>query len=209
MWTTWRCAGRRTVTPRRSWGSPSCVISICPKRRIEATSSAPALFGATRDGDEIWRPLAALIAALDAELRPALVLAPQGLGGHVDHRQMIRAVRDAVPTERIAWYRDTPYAIRDPEAVPDPAIPRLPEFCVPIGSALDRKAAAACAYRSQVGFQFGGAYAASAALCRFASTEGDGTPSERLLGSCLGALFPETSFRRRELAIAKPHCSSL
>ena len=180
-----------------------------PEAPHRGYGSAPALFGATRDGDDIWRPVAALIAALDAELRPALVLAPQGLGGHVDHRQMIRAVRDAVSAERLAWYRDTPYAIRNPAAAPDPAVPRLPEFCVPIGSVLDRKAAAACAYRSQVGFQFGGADAARAALCRFASAEGNGTLSERLLSSCLGALFPEMSLRRREPATAEPHCSCL
>lgn len=153
-----------------------------PEAPHRGYESAPALFGAPREGDDAWRPLAALVAALDDELRPALVLAPQGLGGHVDHRQTIRAVREALSARQVAWYRDAPYAIRDPAADPDPAVPPLPDARVPLGPALDRKAAAACAYRSQVGFQFGGAEAARAALRRFAIAEGDGVPAERLLG---------------------------
>ena len=57
--------------------------------------SAPALFGPVLHADDIWRRLESLIAGLAAELRPDLVLAPQGLGGHVDHRQMIQAVLSA------------------------------------------------------------------------------------------------------------------
>lgn len=154
-----------------------------PEAPHRGYESAPALFGALREGDGIWRPLAALVAALVEELRPALVLAPQGLGGHVDHRQMIRAALEAAPAGRIAWYRDTPYAIRDPAAAPDPSVPSLPPACVPMPApALDRKIAAACAYRSQVGFQFGGTDAANAALRRFAIAEGGGAAAERLLG---------------------------
>ena len=59
--------------------------------------SAPALFGPVLDGDDIWRPLTDRIADLVAELRPDLLLAPQGLGNHVDHRQVITAVLAAMP----------------------------------------------------------------------------------------------------------------
>ena len=174
-----------------------------PEAPHRGYESAAALFGALREGDEVWRPLAAMIGALADELRPALVLAPQGLGGHVDHRQLIRAVLEALPPRdfgsRIAWYRDTPYAIRDPEAAPDPAVPPLPEACVRLGPAhagvrkrttLGRKIAAACAYRSQVGFQFGGADAAGAALRSFAVAEGNGLPAERLLGLVTWDIIP-------------------
>ena len=155
-------------------------LAEAPHRGYE---SAVALFGPVRDDDDVWRPLAARIAALAEELSPALVLAPQGLGGHVDHRQTIRAVLDVLPATDVAWYRDTPYAIRDPSAAPDLALPRLPGWAMPIGPALDRKVAAAVAYRSQVGFQFGGAEAAGAALRRFAAAEGTGVLAERFLGA--------------------------
>jgi LmbE family N-acetylglucosaminyl deacetylase len=152
-----------------------------PHRGYEA---APALFGPVREEDEVWRPLATLVAALVDELRPDLVLAPQGLGGHVDHRQTIRAVLHIMPAGRVLWYRDTPYAIRDRGAAPDPALPPLPPATMTLPPAqLDRKVAASCAYRSQVGFQFGGAEGAGAALRRFAREEGEGAPAERYGGT--------------------------
>lgn len=169
-----------------------------PEAPHRGYDSAPALFGAQREGDEAWRPLAKLVAALAAELRPALILAPQGLGGHVDHCQLIRAVLEALPSAPVAWYRDTPYAIRNPAAAPDPAVPRLQESCVLLGPALDRKIAAACAYRSQVGFQFGGADAAHAALQRFALVEGNGTAAERLSGALPPLIIPLPGIRHRQ-----------
>ena len=131
--------------------------------------SAPALFGPVHDGDEVWRDVAASLQELIAEIRPDLVLAPQGLGDHVDHRQVIRAVQEATRGP-VAHYRDTPYAIRNPQA--RPFIDAGPEVSVPIATVLDRKIAAACAYRSQIGFQFGGPEQAAAALRAFAASEG-------------------------------------
>jgi LmbE family N-acetylglucosaminyl deacetylase len=159
-----------------------------PEAPHRGYGSATALFGAVREDDDVWRPLAAVINELVDELRPALVLAPQGLGGHVDHRQMIRAVLETLPAGQVTWYRDTPYAIRDPAAAPDPALPLLPPASTLLLDAqLDRKVAASCAYRSQVGLQFGGPEAAGAALRRFAAAEGasagKGAPAERFLGT--------------------------
>ena len=153
-----------------------------PEAPHRGYESAPALFGDVIEGDDVWRTVSARIAALLDTQRPALVLAPQGLGGHVDHRQVIRAVLDVRPAEQVAWYRDTPYAIRDPAAVPDPLLPALPPARVPLlDTQLDRKVAASCAYASQVGFQFGGA-AAERLRC-FAQDEGGGRPTERFFGS--------------------------
>ena len=144
--------------------------------------AAPALFGQALPADAVWRDLAPMLAALVEELRPALVLAPQGLGEHVDHRQMIRAVLAAIPHAPLAFYRDTPYALRNPSALRNVTLPPLPETAAPIGAALDRKVAAACAYGTQLGFQFGGATGADEALRRFALAEGNGVPAERFWG---------------------------
>ena len=153
-----------------------------PEAPHRGYASATALFGATREDDAVWRPLADQITALLQELRPDLVLAPQGLGNHVDHRQMIRAVRQAPPRD-LAFYRDTPYALRDTNAVSDHMTPGLRECAPGIAAGLERKVAASCAYRSQIGFQFGGPARLAAALREFAVREGQGRPAERFLAS--------------------------
>lgn len=150
-------------------------------------ASAPALFGAIRAEDEVWRPLADRITALLEDLRPDLVLAPQGLGSHMDHRQMIRAVRQAAP-RHLAFYRDTPYALRETSAVSDHLDPGMQECSVEIAAGLERKIAASCAYASQIGFQFGGPVPLAAALREFAVREGQGRPAERFLASSAVAL---------------------
>ncbi len=157
-----------------------------PEAPHRGYESAPALFGPLRPDDAVWRPLADGIRALVEELQPDLVLAPQGLGNHVDHRQMIRAVQQAAP-HHLAFYRDTPYALRDTDAVSEHMEPGLHECAPGIAAGLERKIAASCAYRSQIGFQFGGPARLAAALRDFAVAEGQGRPAERFLASS-GAL---------------------
>ena len=141
--------------------------------------SAPALFAGVRHEDSVVPALAAHLAALQREFAPDIVLAPQGLGSHVDHLQMVRAVATAVDAP-LAWYRDTPYAMRHHDAAP-PHLAQLAEVRFPIGTALDRKLQAACAYVSQVGFQFGGPEQTRTALRDFASAEAaDGGFAERV-----------------------------
>jgi len=153
-----------------------------PEAPHRGYGAASALFGAILDGDETWRPLAVKISALADEVRPDLVLAPQGLGNHVDHRQMIRAVLRAAPL-RLAFYRDAPYVIRNPGAVPHVDGSAMQERVLGIADGLERKIAASCAYASQIGFQFGGPAALAAALREFAMREGQGLPAERFLAA--------------------------
>ncbi len=148
--------------------------------------SAPELFGAISDGDEVWRSLAAEISALVDDVRPDLVLAPQGLGNHVDHRQMIRAVLQVAP-RHLAFYRDTPYAIRNPSAISYVRGPGMQDCAVEIAEGLERKIAASCGYASQIGFQFGGPAPLAAALREFAVREGQGCPAERFMASSSAA----------------------
>lgn len=153
-----------------------------PEAPHRGYNSAPALFGDIGEGDAVWGPLAARISALTEELRPDLVLAPQGLGRHVDHRQTIRAVLHAGPPG-LAFYRDTPYAIRNPGALPELAVPGLRNCSVGIAAGLERRVSASCAYESQIGFQFGGAAPLAAVLREFAVQEGGGRPAERFLAT--------------------------
>lgn len=128
-----------------------------PEAPHRGYESAPALFGPARPEDEIIGPLArALARAFDPT--PGLILAPQAVGGHVDHVQLVHALRDvAPPGVPILWWTDFPYAAR---AHTHPARPfareleRLPEREITGDAAVRLHACAA--YATQLGFQFGG-----------------------------------------------------
>ena len=104
-----------------------------PEAPHRGYGSAPALFQDVLPGDDVWVPLAATFRDLVRELQPALVLAPQGLGDHVDHRQVIRAVLDTPLAMPLAFYRDSPYAIRNPAALRNVTVPAMIETAVTLG----------------------------------------------------------------------------
>ena len=112
-----------------------------------------------RAEDTIVPDLTRAIRALLAETAPDLVLAPQGIGGHVDHVQVVRALDAAEPTAPILWWRDFPYTVRD-QTPKEPLRPRfadLPETECRFGpEGRVAKGAACAAYATQLGFQFGG-----------------------------------------------------
>lgn len=111
--------------------------------------SAPDLFAGVHDGDEVWREVAAALADQTADLW----LGPQALGGHADHLQVLRAL--AGLDRPVLWWRDAPYVLHDPAALPGAA---LPPGLQPLELPQDRgRRADACAcYPTQLGFQFGG-----------------------------------------------------
>ncbi len=162
----------------RDWPFPEA-----PHRGYE---SAADLFAGAHDGDEVWQAIAERLAALAASLAPDVVFAPQGLGNHVDHLQVIQAVCAAGLAPRAVWYRDTPYALREPSAEPFPRLPGgLLDRAVGIDDVLGRKIAGCCAYASQIGFQFGGPGGVRRKLTEFHRAEAElfGRPghAERLL----------------------------
>lgn len=119
--------------------------------------SAPELFAGVKTEDEIWRPVAEHLALLGEIHQPELVFAPQGLGSHADHLQTIRAVGETFPAEKTVWYRDAPYAIRQPNAPHSVCLPpNLRKIFYDINLYLEKKVEACAAYESQINFQFGG-----------------------------------------------------
>ncbi len=129
-----------------------------PHRGYESPAE---LFSGERADDTVWQSIRDDLTSLDAELRPDVVFAPQGLGNHVDHLQTIRAVLGVYAGgHRVCWYRDTPYAIREPSARPARALENLlliQKRVTLSGEALERKIVGCCLYVSQIKFQFGGA----------------------------------------------------
>ncbi|WP_344629894.1 PIG-L family deacetylase [Streptomyces glaucosporus] len=151
-----------------------------PEAPHRGYGSAPELFTPPRAGDtvgaELERLLRPHLAAAD------LVLAPQGIGGHVDHVITARAVAATAPPPRTCWWRDVPYVARAPRAAdgPPPGGPAATgsatdgatgEVTVDIGAVLARKTAAAACYTTQLGFQFGGAERVGEVLSAVARTE--------------------------------------
>jgi LmbE family N-acetylglucosaminyl deacetylase len=122
--------------------------------------AAPVLFEAPHAGDGVAADLAPDLAALIAQSRPTLLLAPQAIGGHVDHVMLLRALDAVGPAVATLWWRDFPYTVRDarPKAPFAARFEELPEIEVRLHPrAQMRKRAACAAYASQIGFQFGGA----------------------------------------------------
>jgi LmbE family N-acetylglucosaminyl deacetylase len=149
--------------------------------------SAPELFSNTRADDGVAAELAPALAGLIAAESPDLLLAPQAIGGHVDHVQVVRALRSLDVAAPVLWWRDFPYTVR--EAAPkEPLVglfATLSEAQMRLDSdAQARKRAACAAYASQIGFQFGGEAGLNARLAREAGIE-----RFRLSGR-LGAAIP-------------------
>ena len=127
-----------------------------PEAPHRGYGSAPALFSGVRRADEVGREVAGLLDALIHTRMPGVVFAPQALGGHVDHLQVVRTLRALPCTCPVVWYRDTPYAIRGPAARPSALLPgSLTEAAVDINEILEAKLEACAAYATQLGFQFG------------------------------------------------------
>ena len=146
-----------------------------PEAPHRGYDSAIELFGTPRDDDTVDRVIRTYLDELD---HPELVLAPRALGGHVDHRRLIKAIPEAW-TPVTALYRDTPYTLRIATAPTDAA-----DRPVPVAAQLDRKLDACAAYATQLGFQFGGETAMRQTLRKLAQSEGRrldaGGPAEAL-----------------------------
>ncbi len=157
-----------------------------PEAPHRGYTSAADLFAGQHADDGVAGPLRE---ALVPHLRDAaLVLAPQALGDHVDHR-VVADVVAAVRPDALFW-RDTPYVLRRPDAPAWRSVPPGAERPVEIGAHLPAKAAAARCYATQLGFQFGGPDRMAAELEALARTEADR----------LGAPGPCEVFRGRSAA---------
>ncbi len=149
-----------------------------PEAPHRGYTSAPDLFAGVHDDDRIVDDLRA---ALAPHLAGAdVVLAPQAIGDHADHRVAVDAVAALAP--EALWWRDTPYVLRRPDAVPWTGVPAGGEQAVDVAAHLTAKIAAARCYATQLGLQFGGAEHVGPQLRRLAATEaartGSAAPSE-------------------------------
>lgn len=184
---------------RRAEDSAACAVLGAretwldlPEAPHRGYESPPELFSGVIPGDEVCVAIEHNIANLVQRFNSDLVFVPQGLGGHVDHIQVVEAVGRVVRRtpgleEALLYYRDTPYAMRDPEAAPAlGGVAGMEETGTGIRRELPEKLRACEAYSSQLGFQFGGVRGMREALEGFALSEGVrlglGGPAETYLG---------------------------
>ena len=145
-------------------------LSEAPHRGYD---SAAAMFAGVPEEDEVWREVAWNLKELLDAYAPDVLFAPQALGAHADHLQVVRAVR-GLPSGAppVAWYRDAPYATRNPASLPSPLLPDgLVEGAVDVTETLEAKLRASAAYGTQLGFQFGGEAGMRETLSGFAAAE--------------------------------------
>ena len=128
-----------------------------PEAPHRGYADARALFAAPHAEDAIGTPLSQAVAGL-LDPAPNLLLAPQAIGGHVDHVRLVEAILAVLPDGLpVLWWTDFPYAARPLREAARPfaaAMAAWPEHQVE-GDAAARLAACA-AYETQLGFQFGG-----------------------------------------------------
>lgn len=128
-----------------------------PEAPHRGYANAKALFAPPHARDDVTGPLVRVLADLLAA--PVdLMLAPQAVGGHVDHVLLVKALRAVLERDAAAWWwTDFPYAVRPGS---HPARPfamemgALPEITF-MGDA-DARLKACSAYATQLGFQFSG-----------------------------------------------------
>ena len=158
-----------------------------PEAPHRGYGSAAELFGGIRARR---RHLAEVAPSLELrcteELQPDLVLAPQGLGGHVDHLQVIRAVQAAVDRPGRLLPR---HALCDPQSGCAAAGRARTGDGRPDRGGLDTQDRCGLRLPSQIGFQFGGPAALASAMRHFAISEGQGRSAERFLGNLAPAGF--------------------
>ena len=145
-----------------------------PEAPHRGYNSAKELFEGIKAGDQIQRELFPQLKDKISGLRPDYIFSPVGIGNHVDHQHVCRAVeklkRDFPAISFLRWY-DQPYLYRNPSALAgkpaalhfkgldtfEEAISDKPDaiFSVKTQAQKLKKVEACLAYRSQVNFQFG------------------------------------------------------
>jgi LmbE family N-acetylglucosaminyl deacetylase len=150
-----QCAAEIIGAPLVHWNLPDAMYRRNPDTGDPVYPNRRDLYGPIRDAD---RHTEDTLVARIAALPPCRELwGPAGIGGHVDHRLVRRALERSLRGS-ILWYEDFPYAKkwRARVRVLHPFRYRLARRVPLDASLLDRKCRAIQAYASQVQPLFGG-----------------------------------------------------
>ena len=183
---------------RRDEDAAACTVIGAETRWLDFAEAphrgyenAAALFGDVHPRDAIDRPLRAAFTALIDEFAPERLMAPQAIGGHVDHVVTAGALRSLDRPEPCLWWRDFPYVAR--QAAPRRPFAEAFDGSDDLAVAVDlaRKRHACEAYVSQLGFQFGGTRALAERLAATGGIEHFARPTPRTVDASARPGFVE------------------
>jgi len=164
---------RRAEDSKAAWvlGAEPLHLDL-PEAPHRGYGSAPELFAGVKATDGVWREVAERLEGFIEQRSPEATFAPQALGNHADHLQVVRALAELGVSGEVLWWRDAPYATRDPRARPSPLLPAdAREAAVGVAATLAPKLDACAAYSTQIGFQFGGEEPMRREISGFAAAE--------------------------------------
>jgi LmbE family N-acetylglucosaminyl deacetylase len=145
---------RRLGVPTVRLGFPECLYRIGPDGN-HRYQRIPDIFTADPHTEaEVIDGVRDRLTALPEWERASLVIAPLGIGGHVDHWIARVAVTSAGGDPgRVFWFEDLPYAFHERCAGwEEKLLPGLAPYCVPLDqSAWENKIESIACYQSQVG----------------------------------------------------------
>jgi LmbE family N-acetylglucosaminyl deacetylase len=150
---------------------PDCIYRRHPATGQPLYTSDDMLFGTVHPAE---KPLIAEIAARLAALPPAgRIVAPLGIGHHVDH-QLTRIAAEASFGRDLWYYEDYPYIQRDPaQLAPFTTSEQWQADLIPLSAAaLSARLQAVAAYISQLEMLFSGPAAMQRALTHFIQDRG-------------------------------------
>ncbi len=157
----------------RHWSLPDCIYRRDPMTGEPFYTSDAELFGPVARAERgLVDDLAAQLRELPAHGR---IVAPLGVGNHVDHQLTRLAAARAFPQDRLMYYEDYPYAAQPgaTDAVVDTiGTRRQPEIVALDEAALAVKCDAVAAFRSQLSTFFRDRADLDAQLRDFAATVG-------------------------------------
>jgi LmbE family N-acetylglucosaminyl deacetylase len=137
------------------WALPDCIYRAHPQSGQALYDSEADIFGPVDPAEQaLVHSLAEAMAELPAAGR---VLAPLGIGNHVDH-QLVRRAAEACYGRRLYFYEDYPYVQREPGAlwtlVDGQGLQQAEHFAL-TGDAITARLEAIMAYQSQIPVLFG------------------------------------------------------
>nr|WP_277754099.1 PIG-L family deacetylase [Porphyrobacter sp. GA68] len=111
--------------------------------------------------DQVGDPLAQALAREIERLAPTIIYAPYGVGNHVDHEVVRKAITSLRLAAHLIWWEDFPYAMNRETAPSDIERRQLDD------AAAQAKLRGVLCYKSQLDFQFGSTEEAAQKLSRW------------------------------------------